>query len=185
MEFGRRPTARSFRLSERLRAMPERSLLSALFDTRNSSFMEREGGRHRSVERVDPTTGGEPADRAAGAAYGAAHAFVLVAHDQDRRAGEIELADPLRSVRVEPDDRDTALTSCGERTDQGRHSAQPRVLYRAGRRATGCRTERRRRVFTPDHCRVRDPDRGANHRAEVLGVLDAVERQSEQLWIRQ
>ena len=66
--------------------------------------MERESGRHRSIEGVDSTAGGEPADGAARATHRAAHALVLVADDQDRRAGQIQLAHSLRRMRVQADD---------------------------------------------------------------------------------
>ena len=90
--------------------------------------MKRESRRDRGIQRVDATAGGEPADGAASAAHAAPHAFVLVAHDQDRRPRQIELADPLRRVGVQTDDQNSALTRGIEGTDQGRHPAQASML---------------------------------------------------------
>ena len=62
--------------------------------------MERESGRDRSIEGVDPAAGSQAADGAACAPDCAAHAFVFVAHHQNRRPRELELTDALRSVSV-------------------------------------------------------------------------------------
>ena len=104
--------------------------------------MQRERGCDRSIQRVDPTAGREPTDRAARAAYGAAHAFVLIAHDQDRRSREIELTHALRSVGVQTDDGNAALARRSQGAYERGHPAQPSVLDCASRRATGRGGER-------------------------------------------
>src|SRR6478736_751109 len=136
--------------------------------------MQRESCRDRGIQRVDSTACGETPNRRACSAHRAAHTLMLVPDYEDRGAGEVELTDALGSMGIQADDCDSALPCRRQSPDQRWYAAEARVLDGAGGGAAGGGTERRRRVLTPDHRRVGDTDGGADHRAEILRVLDAV-----------
>src|SRR6478609_9006980 len=102
--------------------------------------MQGESCGDRGIERVDSTARGEAPYGRARAAHGATHALMLVAHHEDRRAGQIELTDALRSVRVQADHCHTPLASRSQGADQRLDATQARMLDGARRGATSSRT---------------------------------------------
>jgi len=172
----------------RWRALIHHARASALRGRKCSlsrGLVERHGGRNGSIQRLDWTRSNQPSKPAAGATHRGGHPGVLAANNEERGAAQIPGGErPLR-LRVQTQNLHALSGGFSQSLRQRGDATEACELGGASCRTQGGRSERRRGVLAPHDAACRKADAAAEHRTEVLGILNPVEHDAEQRRILQ
>src|ERR1700733_12120792 len=153
--------------------------MAVVVPTLTRRFVKTDGDGDGRVERGERTRHRQTRQAIARGLDSSAKPLSLRTDDEDHRTCQVDLLDGIRSAGIEANDAKPGLLQRGERAGKGRHATEDRVLDRARRRSKRRSRERRRTMFGPKNGGRAARHARAQNRAEVLRILQLVERDDE------
>ena len=144
-----------------------------------SHLKEEKRGGNGDVEGRDVSAERNPDDAIAPLSHQPVETSTLAAEDEDDRRDEAALIVALASLGVRPDHPQSFPLEAFQCGDQVRDGSHGEIRRRSGGDAGHGRCETHRASPGDDHSMRARGLRGPDHRAEVVGIFDAVEGEQE------